>query len=923
MKLARRLGRWTVRVLLLLIILAQVLYLVRRPLVEGPLMGYLEEALGEALGAEIRIGEVRGNWVTGLQVGPLDISAANGQYAIEKAQIRIAMAPWKFLGGDFAGLERMQIAAHAARLDLGVTAPGEEVPPDEDASELDLRGFAALLPEGAVVEVDQLTVQGAARAVSGRVRVTVPARTEADAPLVATIEAPHIDARVTLTQAGGVSAEVDSPAPASWFEVLTGADGERLHELSVAGELAGSEVRGVRVHLRAHGLRVEGSDLRCDLTEPLASLRGGLELEIEDPKALADLVPEAAGFEPELRAALQVNERELEARVAGTVRSGDTSAWVQLDVDGSGASFLDQLELRALVDTTDAGIAVEGKLIREGETTRIEELLARTDGVELAVSGVMAAEGPAGWADALMRDSTLDVELRQVDLGRVLGQAGIPDVTGELRGGLAWRADGSASLAGALEGEMEGLGSSHPTTLSLGLRADAEGIVLSDLEVLHGDGSARGSASVAVALGDLLEGTADLLAAPLDVALDLDGFNLQALQAAALGLSDLGGDVRGQLRVGGVVAEPKPTLDLRLADVYLRPQGGSRLTGVSGELRVTPAEVAIEALRGEIGAGPFELSGSFRAPGSLMESWREGQADLRLVGDNLLIHRRDGLRVRGDLELDVTGPIDDLVARGALALHSSKMVGRIPFVTVGQTGGAAAREGIVLEGPDLGPEVGVRLDVDITTREPIAVKTNLFRGDITTSLKVTGPLSAPVLEGTLSGSDAEVRLPGCRFSTPTLLVRFERSDPRFPTLDVIGYGRRHGFDLQMVVRGRYDQPEVLLSSTPPLPGDELTVLVATGARPQTLRQRGARGAATMLGAYAAEELADYLFGSESTEAKESFIERFSLETGTEISAQGTESIVVEFRTYEQLYLQGERDVYEDINFGVVYRIKFK
>ena len=72
-----------------------------------------------------------------------------------------------------------------------------------------------------------------------------------------------------------------------------------------------------------------------------------------------------------------------------------------------------------------------------------------------------------------------------------------------------------------------------------------------------------------------------------------------------------------------------------------------------------------------------------------------------------------------------------------------------------------------------------------------------------------------------------------------------------------------------------------------------------------------------------EELADYIFGSESTEAKEGFIDRFSFETGTEISAKGTESIVVEFRVFDRVYLQGERDVYEDINFGVVYRIRFR
>ena len=60
-----------------------------------------------------------------------------------------------------------------------------------------------------------------------------------------------------------------------------------------------------------------------------------------------------------------------------------------------------------------------------------------------------------------------------------------------------------------------------------------------------------------------------------------------------------------------------------------------------------------------------------------------------------------------------------------------------------------------------------------------------------------------------------------------------------------------------------------------------------------------------------------------TEAKEGFVSRFFVESGTEISADGTQSVVVQFRMFDNVYLEGERDVYEDVNFGIVYRIRFK
>src|SRR4029079_10092574 len=89
--------------------------------------------------------------------------------------------------------------------------------------------------------------------------------------------------------------------------------------------------------------------------------------------------------------------------------------------------------------------------------------------------------------------------------------------------------------------------------------------------------------------------------------------------------------------------------------------------------------------------------------------------------------------------------------------------------------------------------------------------------------------------------------------------------PAFPAVNIVASGRRHGYDIQVVVRGRYDEPEVLFSSNPPLPADQLAVLVVTGATPETLRQQGVRGVGTMLGSYLARELGDYLFGTESTE----------------------------------------------------------
>ncbi|MGK0264569.1 MAG: translocation and assembly module TamB, partial [Planctomycetota bacterium] len=194
-------------------------------------------------------------------------------------------------------------------------------------------------------------------------------------------------------------------------------------------------------------------------------------------------------------------------------------------------------------------------------------------------------------------------------------------------------------------------------------------------------------------------------------------------------------------------------------------------------------------------------------------------------------------------------------------------------------------------------------------------------GEVSSALVVRGTLRAPRIEGTLAMPRGTITFPGCTFRTSNALLQFDRNDSSFPTVSLTAAGRRHGYDVRMVIRGSYHAPEIQLSSTPPLPAEQLAVLVTTGARPESLQ--GSRAVGALLGSYLVQELADHLFGSESTEAKEGFVSRFEVETGTEISANGTESIVVNFRVIDHVYLQGERDIYEDVNVGLVYRIRFK
>ena len=127
----------------------------------------------------------------------------------------------------------------------------------------------------------------------------------------------------------------------------------------------------------------------------------------------------------------------------------------------------------------------------------------------------------------------------------------------------------------------------------------------------------------------------------------------------------------------------------------------------------------------------------------------------------------------------------------------------------------------------------------------------------------------------------------------------------------------------MNVTGSAPNPEIVFTSVPPLPPEDLMVLVTTGQLPSRLREGGIQTQASVVGSYFAMEIIDAWFGSDSTEKGESLLDRITFETGREVSKDGLETLMVELELSDRFALQAERDVYEDYNMGVVLRFRFR
>lgn len=575
----------------------------------------------------------------------------------------------------------------------------------------------------------------------------------------------------------------------------------------------------------------------------------------------------------------------LPALFAGAV----AAAPLEVDVD------LTELDVAAIprqwIGDTRLGGRLTGRVVTRGEvaTPRPDVHLAWND-ARLTIGDGLA-----------LHDGTLQVDLTTEATATVL------------------RVDGSA--------RVDVTNDERPFVVAATLRCSDEGTTLSPCTV-----TLRDATIVADLASDLRRDRAfapgAFAAASLTGTLRAHELSLASIPEELHGLGPLEGVLDVDAQLGGTLGALGPT-SLAHANVTLRGGNvrfgdGARLENIAAQFGVDPQVVDIVSLSGVMGAGRVTASGSLRTDGgTLLENFALANVDLRVHGDDALVYRSSGAKVRADADLTVTGTPAALHIGGELALgRGSKYVRRISVLPdLNARGGAPVGLGMRL--PAMPAAIGSRITLDVAVRSnaPFEARTHLFDGDLDLALRLLGTGDAPRLEGAVTIGSGSIRFPGAVLRVTGGQLTFTRADPFFPRLQLRAEGKRAGVVVTMLVRGPYDRPEVTLTSLPPLPTQDLVLLLTTGQLPSTLVTRGTSGQARVVGEYLATEAWQSLFGSDSTEAGPTVFDRVTVETGREVSRNGIESVAVEYELLPDFGLRAERDRYEDFNLGIVLRFR--
>jgi autotransporter translocation and assembly factor TamB len=343
------------------------------------------------------------------------------------------------------------------------------------------------------------------------------------------------------------------------------------------------------------------------------------------------------------------------------------------------------------------------------------------------------------------------------------------------------------------------------------------------------------------------------------------------------------------------------------------------LRNFSARLSFAQNAVSLERFGGDLAGGPFTMSGRVIFP-----KLTEPTLDLQLKADSVLVARNDTLTARADAAIKVSGPFASATVSGNVAMTNSHILKNIDLIPIGLPGRPAP------EPPSERPQLSFpnpplrdwKFDVAIKTKDPVLIRGNLATGGAIADIKLAGTGLHPELNGTVRLENVEATLPFSRLEISTGFLYFDPSDSMNPRLELHGTSVIRDYTVRVYVYGTMLAPEVIFTSEPPLPQEEIISLIATGATREELSGRGnvLAGRAAML---LVQQLYRKIFKKGEPTQSNEFLNRLDLDVGTVDPRTGRQQASARFKINDRFVLVGDVGVGGSYRGMLKYLIRFR
>lgn len=319
---------------------------------------------------------------------------------------------------------------------------------------------------------------------------------------------------------------------------------------------------------------------------------------------------------------------------------------------------------------------------------------------------------------------------------------------------------------------------------------------------------------------------------PIEARAELPRLDLAKLAALVPGAKKLGGNASGRIAVTGTLGVPSIGGRLDFSDVSFEAASDKipPVTAAGTSIVFTADRISLDGLRATIAGGTLRGGGSLT-----LANGKPGVFDFRLEGKSLPLLRDDSMIVRADANLRLAGEHPRPALTGNVAVVDSLFYRDIELLPIGvpfTTPTAAKPPGI---DPPQNPASAVPtpfrdwpLDLRVTTGNPFLIRGNLASGEITAGLQLRGTIGNPQPDGQIYISNFTAKLPFSTLAVKRGALRFTPETGFDPVLDLRATSNPRPYSVNGYVYGRASDPQLVLTSSPPLPENEIMTLLATG-----------------------------------------------------------------------------------------------
>jgi autotransporter translocation and assembly factor TamB len=413
---------------------------------------------------------------------------------------------------------------------------------------------------------------------------------------------------------------------------------------------------------------------------------------------------------------------------------------------------------------------------------------------------------------------------------------------------------------------------------------------------------------------------------PIELVVRLPQSSLAFIPKFVPAIRRIDGTAAIDARVGGTFGAPQLSgaANVRVESARLTNENVPSIGAFQASLAFADDTLSLKTFRGEVGGGTFSASGNVQ-----LAKLTEPRFDLRILSDEVLVKRDDSITVRVDTDVKIAGPLNAGTASGTVYVTHSRFFRDIDILPIHLPGRPKPKpQPKSVSGPktisfDKPPLRDWKFDIAIKTRpgDPFKIRGNLARGGAFIDLKLGGTGLHPWLDGNIRVEDFVASLPFSKLSVTRGFIYFKEEAPFEPQLDLQAESTLRDYHVNAYIYGHAEDPQVSLTSEPPLPQQDIVSLLATGTTTSELGHGDAlAGRAAVL---VFQQLYRKVFKKRDPAEEQGLMERFEFDLGAVDNRTGRQELSARFKLGENYYLVGDVDVAGEFTGRLKYLLRFR